>query len=79
MLKIYSIGLGILIIAILANGIIVKIGLKSWYDFITLLSQLGITAFSKLSVFDYLWLCIGYPFVLGLGYLLGLKIYNLIF
>ncbi|MDY7395400.1 hypothetical protein UMM65_09120 [Aureibaculum sp. 2210JD6-5] len=79
MLKIYIIGICILIIAILANAIIVKVGLKSWYDFIELLSQSGTEAFNKLSILDYLWLFIGYPLILGLGYLIGLKIYNLIF
>ncbi|MET2985543.1 DUF7672 family protein [Aureibaculum conchae] len=79
MLKLYIIGICILIIAILANAIIVKIGLKSWYDFFELLNQLGTEAFSKLSILDYLWLFVGYPFVLGLGYLIGLRVYNFIF
>lgn len=79
MLKLYLIGICILIVAILANAIIVKIGLKSWYGFIELLSQFGMDAFNKLSVFDYLWLFLGYPLVLGFGYLIGLKIYNLVF
>ncbi len=79
MLKLYIIGICILIIAILANAIIVKIGLKSWYDFIQLLSESGKQAFTKLTVMDFFWLLIGYPFVLGLGYYLGLKLYEIIF
>ena len=78
MLRLYIIGLAILIIAILANGIIAKIGLKSWYGFIELLSKDGSSAFSKLNIFDYLWLFIAYPFILGIGYWLGEKISNLI-
>ncbi len=54
MLKLYIIGICILIIAILANALIVKIGLKSWYSFIELLNQSGTGAFGKLSFFDYL-------------------------
>lgn len=76
-MRLYFIGLAILVTAILANGIVVKLGLKSWYDFISLLSQTGATAFSKLSVIDYLWLFVGYPLVLGCGYWVGDKIYSL--
>ncbi|WP_179343986.1 DUF7672 family protein [Winogradskyella ursingii] len=79
MLKIYIIGLAILIIAIIANGIVVKLGLKSWYDFIELLSAHGSSAFTKINIIDYLWLFIGYPLVLGLGYLMGNKVFQLIF
>jgi hypothetical protein len=76
-MRLYIIGLAILVIAILANGIVVKLGVKSWYDFISLLSDNGSSAFSKLSVTDYLWLFIGYPLILGCGYWIGDKIYNL--
>ena len=79
MTRLYLIGFCILIVAILANGIIIKIGLKSWYDFIELLSRHGTSALSMISVIDYLWLFIGYPLVLSFGYLLGSKIHSLIF
>ncbi|MGC1471756.1 MAG: hypothetical protein WA775_04110 [Psychroserpens sp.] len=45
MLKLYIIGLCILAIAIVANALIVKIGSKSWYDFIELVSDDGWIAF----------------------------------
>ncbi|MBR9846592.1 MAG: hypothetical protein GYB35_11070 [Algicola sp.] len=79
MLKLYIIGVFILIIAIIANGLIVSIGLKSWYDFIELLSSDGLKAFSKLQILDYLWLFLGYPLILGCGYFIGLKCYNWFF
>lgn len=79
MIKLYFIGLGILVIAILANGIIGKIGIKSWYDFINLLVEYKTGAFSRIGILDYIWLFVGYPFILALGYLAGLKLYNLIF
>ena len=79
MIKLYVIGLSILIIAIIANAIVVKIGLTSWYDFIKLLSEFGPNAFRKIGLFDYLWLFIGYPFILSLGYVLGNKLHSLIF
>ena len=79
MIRIYTIGLAILIIAIIANGIVVKLGLKSWYDFINLLTDQGLSAIKEISIIDYFWLLIGYPLVLGLGYYLGDKLYTLLF
>lgn len=77
MLRIYIVGISILVIAIFANALIVKLGFKSWYDFIELLNQKGWEAFKHIDLINHLWLFIGYPLVLGLGYVLGLKIYNL--
>lgn len=79
MIKLYIIGIFILIIAIIANGIIATIGLKSWYNFINLLNSDGLKAFGKLQVLDYLWLFLGYPLILGCGYFIGLKCYNWFF
>lgn len=79
MLRLYIIGLAILVIAIIANAIIVKLEIKSWYDFIELLTQNNSSAFKILSLIDYIWLFIGYPIVLGIGYWIGDKIYQLIF
>ena len=77
MLRLYLIGICILIIAILANAIVLKLGIKTWYDFIGLLSNNGWSAFSKIEFLDYLWLFIGYPFILALGYILGDKLSHL--
>ncbi|WP_299128946.1 hypothetical protein [uncultured Winogradskyella sp.] len=79
MLRIYIIGLTILIIAIVANAIIVKLGVNSWYDFINLLTNEGADAFKLISLVNYLWLFIGYPLVLGCGYLIGDKLHYAIF
>lgn len=79
MIKLYIIGIFILIIAIIANGIIVNLGLKSWYDLIELLNSDGSKAFSKLKILDCIWLFLGYPLVLGSGYFIGLKCYNWLF
>ncbi len=76
MLRLYLIGICILIIAILANTIIVKLGLKSWYDFIEMLNSEGTSTLSKTRAIDYLWLFLGYPLVLSLGYLIGDKLYR---
>jgi hypothetical protein len=79
MLRLYIIGIAILIIAILANGLVLKLGITSWYDFINRLSDNGLSAFKKITIIDYLWLFIGYPLVLGLGYWLGAYLYKQIF
>jgi len=73
MFKLYIIGICILIIAIIANAIIVQIGIMSWYDFINLLQNSGAATFQKLNILDYIWLFIIYPLVLSFGYVLGSK------
>jgi hypothetical protein len=78
-LKLYIIGICILIIAIIANVVVINIGLKSWYDFIDLLRNHGSEAFIKLQILDYFWLFLGYPLVLGCGYLIGSKCYSWFF
>ncbi|NRA93287.1 MAG: hypothetical protein HRU26_11490 [Psychroserpens sp.] len=79
MLKLYIIGICILVVAILANAIIQTIGIKSWYGFIEILSKFDWSGFSQIRVIDYLWLFIAYPLVLSLGYLLGSKLNDLLF
>jgi len=79
MIRLYCIGIFILIIAILANAIIQKIGVLSWYEFIKLLSDSGKDSLSQIGTIDYLWLFIGYPFVLSLGYVIGDKLYSVLF
>lgn len=77
MLRLYIIGVSILIVAIGINGLILKLGITSWYEFINLVTKEGASGLSKLNLLDYLWLFLGYPLILGLAYWLGDKIYNL--
>ena len=79
MIRFYCIGISILLIAVLANGIVIKLGIKSWYNFLELMSTYGFSAFKNISLIDYFWLFIGYPFVLAFGYWIGDKIHQLIF
>lgn len=72
--KILIIGWLILITAILANGLAAKLGLKSWYDFITLLYQQRGKAFSMLHLADYVWLFVLYPLILGGAAFLAIKL-----
>ena len=75
MVRLYIIGVSILIVAILCNFIISKLGIASWYDFLNNLTK---NEPNNLSVIDYLWLFLLYPIFLGLGYLLGDFLSNLI-
>ncbi|NNC45586.1 MAG: hypothetical protein HKN99_06870 [Winogradskyella sp.] len=79
MLRLYIIGIAILVIAIIANALIIKLGIKSWYDFLQLLGSDGLSTLNRMTALDYIWLFIGYPLVLGLGYYLGDKLYALLF
>jgi hypothetical protein len=77
MMRLYVIGIVILIVAILANGIAIRLGFKTWYDLIDLLNSDGLAAMKALSFLDYLWLFIAYPLSLGAAYWLGDRFYSL--
>ncbi|MEX0996901.1 MAG: hypothetical protein WDZ45_07625 [Flavobacteriaceae bacterium] len=79
MLKLYIIGLAILITAILANLLASKLGLLSWYDFLNLLSDKDRDGIKEVRFFDYVWLLLLYPVALGLGYWFGIKLFQAIF
>jgi hypothetical protein len=64
MIRFYCIGFGILIVAIAANWMIGKLGVKSWYDFFALFEQQQL---QQLRFLDYLWLFVFYPLCLALG------------
>ena len=79
MLKIYLIGVIILIAAILLNGLINKLGVLGWYDFINLLIDKQTATARKVRLMDMLWLFIAYPFLLGLAGISGNYLYNWLF
>lgn len=66
MLKIYLTGLSILVSAIVLNVLAQAIGLMGWYGFLSRLAEEGSPAVKSVRTADYLWLFIGYPFLLGL-------------
>ena len=76
MLRIYIIGVCVLLIAIIANVIIGKIGLSTRYDFGPQFIKRGFIVIKEVGFFSIIWLFILYPLVLGLGYIIGDKIYN---
>jgi hypothetical protein len=71
MLKIYLIGIIILVTAILLNGVINKLGVLGWYDFFNLLVDKETAPARKVRIIDMLWLFIAYPLLLGLAGLSG--------
>ena len=77
MLRFYIIGVCILLIAIIANLIIGKVGLSTWYDFGPQFFKRGFIVIKEVGFFSTMWLFILYPLVLALGYLIGDKLYTL--
>ena len=74
LIKLYVMGLMILIIAILANFLATQLGLKTWYDF---LNQWGNG--DALNLKDGLWLFVLYPLILGCSLLIGNMLWKSIF
>ena len=77
MLRLYIIGVCILVIAITANIMVVKIGLTTWYDFGHHFLKRGFKAITDIDFFSLIWLFILYPIVLSLGYIIGDRICKL--
>jgi hypothetical protein len=78
MVRLYIIGLLILIIAIIANLIVGKLGFSTWYDFGPEFFSKGFPIIKEVGFVNSLWLFIIYPLVLSLGYVIGDKLYGLI-
>jgi hypothetical protein len=79
MTKIYFTGLIILFSAILLNLISGKLGITGWYDFLSGLAGSGRKIFNSLTVLDYAWLFVLYPFLLGCSVFLAEKLFRLFF
>ena len=74
MIRVYFIGLFILITAIIANVIAAKLQLKSWYALLDGLANSS-TLSDLLTLKDSLWLFILYPLILGLGAVVANHLY----
>ena len=77
MLRLYLIGFFILLIAILANVLVSRSGVLTWYDFGPQFFKRGLIVIKEIGFLNCLWLFILYPFILSFGYFIGDKIYNL--
>ena len=78
MIRIYFIGLFILITAIVANILAVKLQLKTWYDLLNGLAN-SKSYWELITFKDSLWLFLVYPLVLGLGAVFANFIYLKLF
>lgn len=74
LIKLYMMGLVVLVLAILANFLAAQLGLKTWYDF---LNQWG--AGNALNFKDGLWLFVLYPLILGCSLLIGNMLWKSVF
>ena len=77
MLRIYIIGLSILVFAIVVNVLVSRLGISTWYDFGQELSKSGANAIKETGVVNLIWLFFLYPICLGLAVIIGEKIYGL--
>lgn len=66
-----------MLIAIIANVLVDKMGLSTWYDFGTDFFNNPINSIKEVGFFSFLWLFILYPIVLAMGYVIGDKLYSL--
>ena len=78
MIRLYLIGIAVLITAVLATLFAEKIQCKTWYDFLKGLSNSS-NYWSVLKFKDVLWLFIAYPLLLGFGSFIGNLIYQKLF
>jgi len=76
-IKIYFLGLFILVIAIIMNLLASLLGLISWYEFLHGLSSNGLITIKEAGFINCIFLFFIYPFILGLTYLLGERIFIL--
>jgi hypothetical protein len=79
MLKIYLTGLVILVAAILLNGIVARLGIMGWYEFLTKMTENGTSVFRETGPLDLIWLFLLYPTLLGGSAWIAEKIHQLIF
>lgn len=77
-MRIYFIGIFILLTAIVANFIAYKLNIMTWYGFIEFLTASGEKEI-VIRIIDYVWLFLAYPIILGFGYWIGDKMYQFLF
>lgn len=66
--KIFIIGWVILIVALIVNGVALKIGIDTWYSFAGEISRTGFKkAFLNTSFFAKVFLFVLYPLILGVS------------
>jgi len=77
-IRLYIIGILILLGAILANLLASKLNIKSWYDLLQGLSQ-NTSYWNEVNLKDGIWLLVFYPLLLGLSAYTGNLIHQKLF
>lgn len=78
MLKVFVVGWIILIVAIVLNALVGRIGITTWYPFFDEAGKIGLLkAFIKTSLISKLFLVVIYPALLGLTGYYALKFFKL--
>lgn len=76
LVKIFAVGLGVLIAAVLMNFAANKLGIIGWYEFLNNIGKSGFAkTFESTSPLSLIFLFILYPFLLGLISYLILRIF----
>ncbi|MGC6422260.1 MAG: DUF7672 family protein [Flavobacteriaceae bacterium] len=75
MIRFYFIGVSILFWAIVANGLAIWLGIKTWYEFLEFIVEKRGHELN-LMPWDWVWLFLGYPLTLGASAGLGDWIYK---
>jgi hypothetical protein len=78
MLRLYIIGIVVLLVAFAANMLAHVWGVKTWYDLFVLLQEHGWLGLRKLRVKDSIWLFVLYPLILGGGCMAGVWCYKVL-
>ena len=66
-------GFFLLFFAIIMNAIVQYLKIMTWYDFLMILKDNSKSI--KIRLIDYLWLFVGYPFLLGIIIYYSTKIF----
>ena len=77
--RLYFIGLSILLVAIVSNVIIGRVGLITWYDFGPKFFSNPLMQMKSAGFLNCLWLFFLYPIVLSFGYIIGDRLFRLLF
>jgi hypothetical protein len=65
-MKVYLVGLVVLVVAIAANALAKLLRISTWYDFFLSVTEIGVLpALKNISFLSAIWLFILYPVILG--------------
>jgi len=75
-LKVFAVGFGILVAAIVVNFLANYLGIETWHSFLSLIQKIGLLSAIKEKWQHLIFLVFIYPFVLGLAAYLVLNFFG---